>query len=642
MTTRRKPLAESARLLPQDNEYDYSQSPVVESSKLLPRQEQTLGRRYVFPNQRLAEEHAGVQRPYYTDIPESKHPPPYHETSTSDFASSYYQEGRHLDTIQAELYFPTDGVTLVEEPNFITPVVSQLESESSSTPNDSASTKARLKVVTALEDTSIFLGGLIKHPTESTKYFTILRHSHGLVYYKGPNTSLAFSIFSDRPLSGDRRLWLQLKGWTGHAGMAAKALFRTNASWVNVTPDQQINATDLPPLDERAWQRDMKKFAKKASKSQQNHILRETVVVRIPYEASDGYFRVVLTSGESRRVLCPSPVFRVASTSMSASSLKGASLRMLPIELSVKAAQIAATTVATNAIGPVFTAVKQSVTAAAPVTKYTNQAQMLWDVSGAQGQIDSVNQRYDERLEVVAEDKGLESGFSTRGKIQSYMIGDDSGPEPPFPVRLSGQVTKGTGESTTRFSMPTANIDDVSSDLLAPVTLGVYFGWAFVTPRDKAQLLMHDDWRQTIISVTYSPSASAKVARQKVLRAYLMHEFLPGTSLVGAKLKLVIMGYLRPLLPPAESEVFLLETLNDLAITRASLSRSSWGHAETLRRVKTAQSQRSVTDKMVDLRVTGQRQINKVPVHMLGVRSDSYGAQDRGMHGNGGLWVKRD
>lgn len=625
-----------------DNEHYFIQFPEVGSSRSAPISGRTLDGRHTFPEQPLADGGAEIQYPYYTNSPESEYPPPYDEISTSHLASSQYQDARHLETIGTQSDYSADEILLAEESTSANAVVSQSESEIPGTPNGSTTAKARLKVVTALEDTSIFLGGLIKHPTESNKHFTILRHSHGLVYYKGPNTSLALSIFSDRPLPVDRRLWLQLKGWTGHTGMAAKALFRTNASWVNVTPYHQVTAAELPPLDERAWQRDIKKFARKASKSQQKHVLRETVIVRIPYEASDGYFRVVLTSGESRRVLCPSPVFRVASTSMSASSLKGASLRMLPIELSVKAAQLAATTVATNAIGPVVTAVKESVMATAPVTQYSGQAQMVWDASGAQDHINNVNDRYDERLAVIAEDVGLEPSSTSPARMQSYMVGNDSGPEPPFPVRLSGQVSKGTGESTTSFSMPTANVDNLPPDLIAPVALGVYFGWAFVTPRDKGQLQIHDAWRQAIISITYSTPTSAKVARQKVIRVYLMHEYSPEVSLLDAKLKLVIMGHLRPLLPSVEREVFLLETMNDIAITRASLSRPAWDHAETLRRVKTAQSERSITDKMVDLRIAGQRQIDKVPVHMLGVRSDSFGAQDRGMHGNGGLWVKRD
>src|ERR1700733_12867896 len=100
-----------------------------------------------------------------------------------------------LDTFQSPppLYeedaVPLDCPSLVQSP----------ASVSTSDSPTSESSKWR----TAMEEARHFAGGLISHPFESNKHFSILRHSHGLVYYKGPSTNLAITIFSDKPLPED-------------------------------------------------------------------------------------------------------------------------------------------------------------------------------------------------------------------------------------------------------------------------------------------------------------------------------------------------------------------------------------------------------------------------------------------------------
>lgn len=581
---------------------------------------------------------------YYCNIPDDDHQIPHCQHDSHDTETQRNQSSISSSDRETRLYgrngTPEDCAHMLQSPVASSLSLSEDDPDEGRPSEPSGSSKARIKVVTALEDTSIFLGGLIKHPVESNRHFTVLRHSHGLVYYRGPGTSIGISVFADNPLPADRRMWLQLKGWTGNTGMAAKALFRSNNSWINVTPEQQIDASSLPPLDERAWQRDIKKFANKASKTQKKHMLRETAVVRIPYEACDGYFRILLTGPDSRAVLCPSPVFRIASTSMSASSLKGASLATLPIELGVKVAQTAATTMATTLVAPWAGVVKDRVTMAAPFMQYSGYAQTAWDTSGIQDQLNTVNGQYETRQAEAAAWLRLDRTVSAPGHTRSDIIGPDHGPEMPFPVRLKGVITKGTGQSTSAFGKPTANLDHVPTDLLLSLSLGVYFGWAQVIPSDKDQLALHDGWRHAIITITYS--STIKIARRKCVRAHLIHNFPPDTTFVGSKLKLIVMGHLRPLAPPNDRDVILLETVNDVAITKASLSRPAWGHDKILQRIHTARSARSMTDRMVDMRLVGQRQADRVPIHKLGIRVDGAGIHDRDMFGNGGVWVKRD
>ena len=62
------------------------------------------------------------------------------------------------------------------------------------------------KMKTALGEVKHFAGGLISRPYESTKYYSVLRHSHGLVFYRGLTTSVAITVFSDQALPADRKL----------------------------------------------------------------------------------------------------------------------------------------------------------------------------------------------------------------------------------------------------------------------------------------------------------------------------------------------------------------------------------------------------------------------------------------------------
>jgi len=213
----------------------------------------------------------------------------------------------------------------------------------------------------AFQEARHFMGGLVAHPSVSNKHYSILRHSHGVVFYQGSNTSLAISIFVDEPLPKDRTIWMQCKGWSGKTGMRAKALFGLNDSWINVTPGLAIQPDQVNASDERAWQRDIKRFRKKASGNVQRHILRETAIIRVPVEAEDGYYQFVLCRGDQKRKpLCTSPVFRLISTSSDPSTLRGASLSTLPVELGLWVGGLYAQTTASNAISPVTTQIQNS------------------------------------------------------------------------------------------------------------------------------------------------------------------------------------------------------------------------------------------------------------------------------------------
>ena len=207
----------------------------------------------------------------------------------------------------------------------------------SSKSNDSS---ARTK---AFRDARHFAGGIIPRPYESKKHITIVRHSHGLVFYQGSRTQVAITLFSDEPIPQCRTLWLQKKGWTGKTGTRMD---------VTPKPDAKVGVHQLNESDERAWQRDITTFRKKGpAKIRDTHLPRETHIIGIPEGSGDGYFLIDLCLGDKKKVLCQSPWFRVISASKNPSSVKGAPVWAVPLELGIKAGTTALNLYAKNTIG---------------------------------------------------------------------------------------------------------------------------------------------------------------------------------------------------------------------------------------------------------------------------------------------------
>jgi hypothetical protein len=546
-----------------------------------------------------------------------------------------------LDTSQPPPPLYEENAVLLDSPGLV-------QSPTSLSTSDSPTSEPS-KWRTAMEDTRHFAGGLISHPFESTKHFSILRHSHGLVYYKGPSTNLAITIFSDKPLPENRTLWVQRKGWTGKTGMKVKSLLNSNSSWIDVTPSERAEPAQLPPSDERAWQRDISKFLKKAPKDIRHHVPRETDVLRIPASVEDGYFRVVLCAGEgSKSVLCPSPVFRVASISTSGSSIKGASLSTLPIEIGVKVLSSTAITAAGNVIAPVRSAIQGQLSQLKqyePGFLAQEAGSIAYNATGVKNKIDNANQRFGQTRDMALEFDHGNNGNHDELAL-SEIIGPADGPESPFPIRMAGKLAPGTGRSTAELGVPTMNLA-ISPEDIDYHLLGVYFGWASISAKTSLQPGMLDTWHQAIITIAPCPYTAPSITPKKVVKAHLLHDF-QDTQLqqLNAKISLLVLGFLRP--APSAKELdrdwILNKITNDIAVTQASLSpeREAWSAEACINQLKLTKSNRSMTERCVDLCQSGQRQVDRVPLHKVGIRAPSAVQRDEMVvHGNGGVYVLR-
>ncbi|KAJ3481911.1 hypothetical protein NLG97_g7700 [Lecanicillium saksenae] len=293
----------------------------------------------------------------------------------------------------------------------------------------------------ALDEAQYLAGGLISSPVESTKHHSIIRHSGALVWYRGPDTTVTVTILSDEPLPETRTLWLQQKGFSGNMGMSLKAMVGTNSSWLDVTPATQAQVSHIPINDERGVQRDIKRFMKKATGKMRNHLPRQTHVVRIPAASQDGYFRIVLCpTAEGKKVLCGSPVFRIASTSSDVSVMRGAGVRTMPLELGAKVASTIGSSMVSTYVGAAAGAAKTglgSVTSSA-VKRAGSQAYQSYEITGMSDAVkDKVGGSW-HNSKTARYERAVSSAMM---EPTVGIIGKDEGPEMPFPIKFTGKVT---------------------------------------------------------------------------------------------------------------------------------------------------------------------------------------------------------
>ncbi|PTB66133.1 hypothetical protein BBK36DRAFT_1118937 [Trichoderma citrinoviride] len=496
----------------------------------------------------------------------------------------------------------------------------------------------------ALGEAQYFASGLISHPSESTRHYSIIRHTRALIWYSGPSTSVSITILSDEPLPPTRTLWMQQKGYSGNMGMALKALAGTTSSWINVTPARLATVNDTPEADERSIQRDLKRFAKKASGRQKKHVPRETHIVRIPATASDGYFRLVLCGGSEagKKVLCGSPIFRVASTSADVSVVRGASLSTMPLEMGVKVASTIGQAMANKYIGVASAVVNSqvgSIVTNSTVKKVSTVAIQSYQVSGVGDAVQeswqrqrSQQERYDSLMVNVP---------------VIHMVGSETGPEAPFPVKFDGKVVLGTGRSMAELGIPTANLSGVSDQVKLRMG-GVFAAWACIQiPRDnngESNAVVDDmlptDWVEAVVTIAPSRHAPPSVAMKNSVTVHIIHDF-EEAHFIDAKLKVILMGFLHPAAPPhSPPDHLAAEHSQDVMNTLASLGRAAWGPHDTVAMMKSVKSSRSLGERLDDTTGKVVAQVDKIPLHWAGVRSEVGVLQDKA-YGNGGMWIVR-
>ncbi|EAW13824.1 riboflavin kinase [Aspergillus clavatus NRRL 1] len=182
------------------------------------------------------------------------------------------------------------------------------------------------------------------------------------------------------------------------------------------------------------------------------------------------------------------------------------------------------------------------------------------------------------------------------------VVGPDSGPEPPYPVRLSGPVIKGFGRGSKELGIPTANIPAEELAEHPDLQVGVYYG---VVALDPAKFQYHGDASRkgedsqaailpAVLSIGYnpfyknktrsieihimpplsSPSPTAEVTTQGQGHGQVKFHKLP--DFYGTQLKLLILGYIRPEFDYVSLEALVEDIRVDCEVARASLQRPAY------------------------------------------------------------------
>ncbi|KAL3471690.1 riboflavin kinase-domain-containing protein [Aspergillus californicus] len=187
--------------------------------------------------------------------------------------------------------------------------------------------------------------------------------------------------------------------------------------------------------------------------------------------------------------------------------------------------------------------------------------------------------------------------------------GPDSGPETPFPIRLSGTVIKGFGRGSKELGIPTANIpvDGLEEVLPKELGVGVYFGVVALDPetapasgssagsgegekeKRNAKIL------PAVLSIGYNPfyknktrsieihilpsltapsPTAEKSAEEKEKESKVKFHKLP--DFYGTKLNLLMLGYVRPEYDYVSVDALVEDIRVDCEVARKSLLREAY------------------------------------------------------------------
>ncbi|KAF4125579.1 riboflavin kinase [Geosmithia morbida] len=174
------------------------------------------------------------------------------------------------------------------------------------------------------------------------------------------------------------------------------------------------------------------------------------------------------------------------------------------------------------------------------------------------------------------------------------IVGDDAGPQPPYPLRMEGKVISGFGRGSKELGIPTANlpVDDTVTPWISSVKSGVYFGYASILLPPPAQAdggaQQDEDAQQAgsstdergfrifpmVMSIGYNPFYKNTVRSAEV---HVLHDFK--SDFYGTHMRLLVLDFVREEKNYDSLDDLVLDIRTDCDVARASLARKSWAPA---------------------------------------------------------------
>ncbi|CAD0096906.1 unnamed protein product [Aureobasidium vineae] len=146
------------------------------------------------------------------------------------------------------------------------------------------------------------------------------------------------------------------------------------------------------------------------------------------------------------------------------------------------------------------------------------------------------------------------------------IVGPDSGPAPPFPLKLNGEVVKGFGRGSKELGIPTANIplsgltvgghDDIES--------GVYYGYCSLSSFPSTVF-------PQVMSIGWNPFYKNSVRSVEV---HVLEKF--EKDFYGSHMNLVILGFIRPEYDYVSKESLIEDIEFDVGVARRGLEREAY------------------------------------------------------------------
>ncbi|GAB7349454.1 hypothetical protein MBLNU459_g8555t5 [Dothideomycetes sp. NU459] len=154
------------------------------------------------------------------------------------------------------------------------------------------------------------------------------------------------------------------------------------------------------------------------------------------------------------------------------------------------------------------------------------------------------------------------------------VVGPENGPEPPFPLRLDGEVVKGFGRGSKELGIPTANIplSGLTVGGHSDIESGVYYGWAGLSP-SKAVGHTHDRGAvfPMVMSIGWNPFYKNTVRSVEV---HIMHKF--PQDFYGSHMNLTILGFIRPEYDYVSKDSLIEDIKTDIDVAERCLARPAY------------------------------------------------------------------
>ena len=147
------------------------------------------------------------------------------------------------------------------------------------------------------------------------------------------------------------------------------------------------------------------------------------------------------------------------------------------------------------------------------------------------------------------------------------------------PIYMEGTVVTGYGRGSAQLGVPTANLSPVDvCQEIEGLPAGVYFGWAQLQTEGES-VLEDRSVHKMVMNIGKRPTFVKDNGPDISVEAHVMHKYQG--DFYGKKMKVILVGYLRPEMKFDGLDALLRRIQTDIGISRSQLDSVAWrGYAD--------------------------------------------------------------